>query len=131
MEIMDLSTLKPEEKIRQGFIRFLEENKVPASLMVIEKTLSELPHLFEEASLPLRRIDLLVYKKQEDKLLPLLLVECKAKELSEKALHQVLGYNFYIKAPYIALVSQKGLGIFDIENKQWIKNHVSFFKQHF
>lgn len=127
---MALSILRPEELIRQAFIRFLEEKQVPRSLMIIEKTLKELPHLFEEASLPNRRVDLLLYQKKQGSLVPFLLVEVKASLLSDKALYQVAGYNHYVKSPYIALVSDKDLWIYDCRLNQRIQNHEAFFEDY-
>jgi hypothetical protein len=53
---------------------------------------------------PNRRIDILCYSK---KLEPLLLIECKKKAPSKNAISQILGYNYYIGAPFVALVSSE------------------------
>lgn len=127
---MASSILRPEELIRQAFIRFLEDKKVPLSLIITEKNLKELPHLFGEATLPNRRVDLLVYKKKQGQLVPFLLVEMKASLLSDKALYQVIGYNHFVKSPYIALVSDKDFWIYDCTTNKKIKDHEKFFQDY-
>lgn len=96
----------PEEIVRQTWIqRMMGELKYPKELLAVEKELSSLPHLRGD-KVPARRIDLLCFLKNEETVVPLLLIECKEGLLSEEALHQVISYNFYVKAPYVALVNQ-------------------------
>lgn len=78
-------------------------------LMAVEKELSELSHLDPALRLkvPKRRIDLLCFAKEGSLLIPLLLVECKAVPLTERMKRQVMGYNYYVKARHVALVSHK------------------------
>lgn len=118
---MDLSILKPEELIRQQFKAFLQQKGFHHSILIQEKALSELPHLKGLKQLPYRRVDILAYGLFEGVLKPLLLVECKDKKVSQQALHQVLGYNHFVKAPYIALVSKRGYLLYDTLNNKWIK----------
>ena len=96
----------PEEIIRQKLILFLvKELFFPIRSITVEKKLCDLipKHLGRRRKMQ-RRIDLLCY--EEELLKPLLLVECKATSLNRKMLMQVLGYNTYLKAPFVALVSQ-------------------------
>lgn len=95
----------PEEIVRQTWIqRMLGQLKFPRELIAVEKELKALPHLIEEKSvLPTRRIDLLVYMKT---MKPLLLIECKEAGLTQDALDQVISYNHYVKAPFVAIVNQ-------------------------
>ena len=99
-----------EEQIRQELLKkMVEELGYPPSLLVIEKELKDLPHLQGSSSpFPKRRLDILVYTKKEN-LQPLLLIECKfsTKDRSN-ALKQVLGYNYFVKAPFIGLVDNGG-----------------------
>lgn len=101
----------PEEVVRQTWIyRMIGELKFPKELLAVEKELKALPHLIEDKnSLPNRRIDLLSYMKTDDKLKPLLLIECKETELTQEALDQAIGYNHYVKAPYVAIVNGSGI----------------------
>lgn len=93
----------PEERVRQRCIRrLIDELGYPASLMVIEKKISELPHIQVRHKLPNRRLDLLIYSPQGE---PLLLIECKAGALNDRAVRQVLAYNAYIGAKAVALVN--------------------------
>ena len=48
-----------------------------------------------------RRVDVLVFVKGT--MNPMLLIECKAKIWDEKAKQQLLGYNFWIAAPFFAM----------------------------
>lgn len=83
----------------------------PACSIVVEKALSQLPHLSTHSGrLPDRRVDILVYSKAEDiGLIPLLLIECKAVPLKQGALQQVAGYNHYIGAPFISVANGEQL----------------------
>ncbi len=91
----------PEEQVRQHLIKQLLKLGYPPALMVVEKALSELPHLRGER-VPNRRLDLLCYADAET---PLLLVECKAERLSPDAKRQLIGYNAFVGAPFLALAS--------------------------
>ena len=75
----------------------------PKELIAVEKELKTLPHLASE-SVPDRRIDLICFT---NRITPLLLMECKAEPLSPKAVEQALGYNLYVKAPYVAVVNDR------------------------
>ncbi len=97
----------PEEVVRQTWIqRMILELKFPKELLAVEKDLKALPHLSQEIKLPDRRIDLLVFMKKNATFVPLLLIECKEGALKEEALSQVLSYNHYVKAPFVAVVNQ-------------------------
>lgn len=108
--------LSPEEVIRQGLIcRMVDELGYPKHLIAVEKELVKLPHLrlVPSAQIPKRRADLIVFSPAS--LEPLLLVECKAVELNDTFAKQVIGYNAFVKAPYIALANGHSLlfGTFD------------------
>lgn len=72
----------------------------PRRLICVEKALHEIVG-FSELSLPARRLDILCFSKKKHE--PLLLVECKAHSVRKQAFDQLIAYNFFIKAPYIAL----------------------------
>jgi len=102
----------PEEKIRQSLINYLKENlDYPLNQMIIEKGLECLPHLDPTLTphFPIRRIDLLILAKDlhpHHPFYPLILIECKATHINEKAMRQVLGYNHFLKSCFIALANQ-------------------------
>ncbi len=56
-----------------------------------------------------RRYDIVCFTPE---MKPLLLIECKAEEIDEAALRQALGYNDLLKAPFVTLVSEKGIETF-------------------
>lgn len=94
----------PEELVRQKILRYLTEKMgYPSHAIVIEKKLSELPHL-QDQNVPDRRLDILCYESRSYR--PLLLIECKGIALQEKMLSQVMGYNAYIGAPLICLANE-------------------------
>lgn len=101
---------QPEETVRQKLLLFLLKYKAfPSNLISLELALSSIPGIQTDPSLPKRRLDVVVFMKDpkhEGTLLPLLVIECKDKAFNQKALEQVLGYNHYVKAPYVAVVSQ-------------------------
>jgi hypothetical protein len=89
--------LAPEEWVRQHLIHFLIQFKhFPSSLMQLEKQIK-----LNETK---KRFDLLVYN---NRLQPLLLVECKAPqiELSQLVLDQILRYNLEIEAQIILITN--------------------------
>lgn len=85
----------PEEGVRQRLIqKMTSELGYPKSLISVEKKVGS------------RRFDLVCYTQAG---LPLLLVECKAVELSEAAQNQALGYNDVIQAPFICVACPTGV----------------------
>lgn len=112
------SDATPEECVRQHWLKVLTEHlHYPKDWLVVEKQLSQLPHLAFSA-VPDRRLDILCYAKREneDALFPLLLMECKKETtLADSAMHQVIGYNHYVNAIFVAIVNltDAKLGYFD------------------
>ena len=95
----------PEEKIRLQLIEFMKnELFYPKEMISVERSLSSFPHL-KGIKVPQRRFDIAVFGGKE--LLPLLVIECKAVNINQKAIDQVIGYNFFVKAPFIALANGK------------------------
>ncbi len=102
-----------EERVRQALLRkMLEEWGYPPSLILVEKSLSQLPCLTGQGRIPKRRIDIISYAKdQSGALFPLLVVECKEeREIllcdnapAQAVVRQLLGYNYYIGAPFIGV----------------------------
>lgn len=108
------SDLLPEEKLRQNLLHLMVSRlEYPRSLIAVEKELSRLPHL-QGQKLPVRRLDILVFAKNIHplyELYPLLVIECKKDKLSQDALYQVLGYNYYIKAFFAAIAGKEGVKV--------------------
>ena len=101
----------PEEIVRQTWIqKMVGALGYPQELFTVEKELKLLPHLQGSSDrIPDRRADIIFFAPDvhpEYSLFPLLMIECKAAQLSGKALEQVLGYNTFVKALYVAVVSQ-------------------------
>lgn len=113
----------PEELIRQALIlQMIEELGFPPSLLAIEKELYLLPHLNlgEKREIPKRRADLIAFAHgihPDYAIFPLLMIECKAVDLTPKFAQQVIGYNAYVQAPFISLANGKQIltGFFDKE----------------
>lgn len=100
--------VQPEETVRQQLLHIMTSQLgYPPGCIVVEKALSQLPHLsLKDVNLPDRRVDILVYTNVNGVgLTPLLLIECKAVPLKPAALQQVAGYNHYIQAPFIAVAN--------------------------
>lgn len=100
----------PEERVRQRVIAWmLDFGHYPESLLCSEKQLSHFETMgFDQTNdssirPPLRRFDLLCLMRSESGFKPLILVECKAIGLSNRAKKQALDYNYHIKAPFVAL----------------------------
>ncbi len=105
-----------EELIRQSWLhRMIKELSFPKEFLAVEKAVGSLPYLRQRfPQLPSRRIDILSFSKKRPHdvlsddpsfLYPLLLIECKNGPLSDQALDQVLSYNVFIEAPYVAVVN--------------------------
>jgi len=115
----------PEEVVRQNLLALLSNLSFPKSSIAVEVELKSLPHLFPmQPKIPNRRADIVCFGKDlhpEHSLYPLLLIECKAVPLCDKVIHQVVGYNHFLKAYYIAIANQKELkfGWFDGNLKKY------------
>lgn len=97
--------MRPEEIIRSQFLeKMISQLGFPKGLIAVEKDLASLSR-HPVISDPHRRVDILSFAPTKEGLRPLLLVECKAKEIEEAALAQVLGYNRVIGAPFICLTN--------------------------
>lgn len=89
--------LTPEEWVRQHFIQYLvNQKKVPASLMILEKKI-----VMNRMD---RRPDILVHSKQGK---PIMIVECKAPEvkISQDVFDQIARYNSVLNAPYLVVTN--------------------------
>ena len=112
------SRSKPEEEIRQAWIsKMVRDLGYPRHMIAVEKELSSLPHLIGQ-KVPKRRVDILVFAKEihpEYSLFPLLMIECKAVPLVPSVARQVLGYNAFVKAPFVAIANAEDflLGRYD------------------
>lgn len=94
----------PEEIVRQSWLqKMVSCLGYPRSLLAVEKQLASLPG---RVMPPKRRADIVCYRSD---MTPLLLIECKADDLSQEALNQVLGYNDYVGAKYVAVASHKAI----------------------
>ncbi|MBY0528561.1 MAG: type I restriction enzyme HsdR N-terminal domain-containing protein [Rhabdochlamydiaceae bacterium] len=114
----------PEEIVRQTWIqRMIQQLGYPKQLLAVEKEIRELPHL-EGLGVPERRVDLLCFMKGEriETLSPLLLFEFKEEVLDLAAIDQVIGYNYFVKAPFVAVANLKEvlLGSMDRKTQQYV-----------
>lgn len=110
-----------EETIRRFWIKIMVEDLgFPRALIAVEKQLSKLPHIrhLPLNSIPNRRIDIVVFSKENEALFPLLLIECKAVDLHPRFFNQALSYNQVVQAPFVALANQEKflLGKFDSQS---------------
>ena len=100
----------PEEKVRQRLVQEMTHRlDYPLGTIALEVSISQLPHIDCKTPPPKRRADLIVFAKDlhpSHSLYPLLLVECKAVPITPKVIRQVVGYNQFVKAYYIAVINQ-------------------------
>ncbi|MBI5274647.1 MAG: type I restriction enzyme HsdR N-terminal domain-containing protein [Chlamydiales bacterium] len=103
----------PEELVRQYWIQVMvQELHFPINSLVVEKTLKEIPLLaLPKRKIPNRRFDLICFHQKETEIKPLMMVEFKATSLSEDVFSQVIGYNFYIQAAFIAIANQTAIKV--------------------
>ncbi len=124
----------PEEKVRQELLHtMIEEWGYPSSLILVEKALLHLPGVNQAQRLPKRRMDIVCYaKNKQQELYPLLVVECKACQQTagssflQKLAHQLLGYNYYIGAPFIGVKTADDFQVFDCKTSQKLSDSVSY-----
>lgn len=123
--------MKPEEIIRQNLLLTMcSQYGFRSQFIGVEKEISTLPHL-KGMKIPKRRIDLVCFSGKIHKqfpLYPLLLVECKAISLSSNALEQVLGYNYYVQACFVAIANGDSLLIWD-KNGEMIQNGLMQYEE--
>lgn len=102
----------PEEIIRQTLLKkMIEQLHFPLYGLAIEKALHEIPHLQAvKNKLPSRRADLICFGSgihPSYPLFPLILIECKSVKITDEFIRQVIGYNQFIGAPFIALANEE------------------------
>lgn len=118
---------QPEELVRQRLLLHLIRTlKFPESLILLESTLSQMPHFVPGSlKIPERRADIVCFAKNihpDHSLYPLLLIECKAVKLGPKVINQVVGYNHFVQAHFIAIANQEETktGWYDPQKKDYV-----------
>jgi hypothetical protein len=101
----------PEERVRQALLaQMVDVLGFPRHTLLVEQELKALPHLARAKDpIPDRRADLICLAQgihPEFPLYPLLLIECKDKQIDQKAVDQVIGYNCFVRAPFLAIAAQ-------------------------
>ena len=97
----------------------------PPSCFVLERGLSQMPHLATSSQkFPNRRFDIICFAKgihPDHDLYPLILIECKAVKLTDSVIRQVVGYNVYLKACYVAIANADEVqtGWYDSSKKRY------------
>lgn len=116
-----------EECVRQKLLHALIfDLGFPISGIMVEKKISELPHLACTQKIPNRRIDIVCYAKDlhTNEYVPLLLAECKAVAFTQKAKAQIFGYNYFIKAKYLALVNEHKEDVYSANTQRLPFSHI-------
>lgn len=112
----------PEERVRQRVVELMiHKLDYPLPYIAVEKELGQLPHItLPRSKLPKRRFDIIAFAKDihpKHSLCPLLLIECKAVALTPRVANQVVGYNDYVQAPFVAVANEERIltGSYDKE----------------
>lgn len=93
----------PEEQVRQALLgHLIGPVGCPTSLIAVEVPLRALVSC-SGVAVPRRRLDIVCFSNRQGSLNPLLIIECKASRPSTEAIHQLNGYNFFVRAPALAL----------------------------
>ena len=110
-----------EEDVRQELFREMTERLgYPASLIVLEKEISGLPHTGGRGRG--RRLDLICMAPgihPRFSLYPLLIIECKRDGLDGRALRQAMGYNAIVQAPFVCLANREERKTYLRKGKTW------------
>ena len=102
--------LKPEEEVRQKLLIEMQEKwGFPKALLSIERNLSSLPHL-KGQKVPARRFDIVCFARDLYHR-PLLIVECKQGLITPSAADQVIGYNHFAQAFFVAVAGKEHICI--------------------
>jgi len=100
----------PEEIVRQKLLHLMTTQLgYPKALIAVEVQLSQIPHLRGRSSLPKRRADIICFGKgvhSEHPLYPLLMIECKERVIGKEAISQVVGYNHFVEAHFVAIAGE-------------------------
>lgn len=109
----------PEEKVRLALLKFMKDELCyPKEMISVERSLSSFPHL-KGKKVPNRRFDIAVFGTKE--VLPLMIIECKAVPIDQKAFDQVKGYNHLVQAPFLALANEHEVITLIKEGSKYIK----------
>lgn len=93
----------PEERVRQHLLaHLLGPFGCARSLTGVEVALKSLA-LSSHPLIPRRRVDIVCFSIHKGALAPLLMIECKASRPLPRAINQLNGYNFFVKAPFLAI----------------------------
>lgn len=107
----------PEELVRQKVLHLMIDSLgYPESGFAIEQSLHSMPHLqaFPKSHFPNRRADILFFGSNihpHHSLYPLLLIECKAANLTVNAISQAISYNYYLQALMVAVAGKNELKV--------------------
>lgn len=106
----------------------INELGYPRSLIALEKEIALLPHLSHllKKDIPKRRVDILVFAKEKEGISPILLIECKAVPFQKKDLQQLISYNSFVKASFIALANKDQIWCAKEEDNQFQPQLISF-----
>lgn len=117
---------KPEEDLRIQLVEKMVSLGFPKAFISIEKQLDQLPNV-ADLQPPKRRIDILAYRETQGVLTPFFMIECKAVPLQQKHLQQVLGYNSFVQAPFVALANFDQFLWLSLHTKKFYYHIPSFF----
>lgn len=103
--------------MRQAFLADLIQKGHIPGLIGVEVSLSSLPHLqHSKLKLPSRRADIILFSTEG---FPLVLVECKSVAITKAHIQQVIGYNYYVKAPHLVLVNPEAVLTGTFNGTEW------------
>ena len=118
---------QPEEIVRQNLLhRLIHSLEFPSAYLAVEKGLKQMPHLsLTGMTIPRRRADIICFAKgihPACDLYPLLMIECKSVKITPKVKSQVIGYNHFMKACFVAVANQNEVrtGWFDPEKSMFL-----------
>jgi hypothetical protein len=96
---------RPEEIVRQKLLHFLVSTLLfPKDLIAVEKAIAD-HNSSGHLSPKRRRADIICYSVIQGVCRPLLLIECKKSTPSAADFLQLEGYNTFVNAPFVALVT--------------------------
>ncbi len=121
----------PEEIVRQNLIaKMINDLNFPQNLIGVEKDLSQVFHLKNyDFTSQKRRADIICFAKNihpKYAVYPLLMIECKAHKLTKEVIEQVVGYNHFVKAYFVAVVNQSEIKTLWYNDKKEIYDSIDF-----
>lgn len=117
-----------EEDFRQSLVlHMVKQRGYPLSSLSVECALARIFPCSFSHRWGKKRVDVICMHVWKGEYLPLLVIECKRGSLREWMWHQLLGYNFFLKAPFLILASPQSMELRESKGGEILSGHIPSF----